>query len=112
MDYYLIDDAASMLEFASQKKYQNLNFMEKALLVEALKTNYGDLANKITLDLKQEIEIVKLNASQENKIFDTVLSLNMLKENQDDVVGQMRVEGMKLKEKIKEEVHSRMDNEL
>jgi hypothetical protein len=84
MDYYLLSDIDKMTTYAnSPSKLDNLNVLEKTLLVEILALNgKKDLAKVIAKMLKAQLDAQKKNIPNQIKIFDTVLSLGLLKAGQ------------------------------
>ena len=102
IDYYLLDETDILEKYSSNPEYQTLNPIEKALLVEVLSSKNPNKGVKILNDLRSEAETVKPNVSYENKLFETVLSLNIIKENQDDLIGHLREESEKIRERGRE----------
>eukprot|EP01022_Parablepharisma_sp_SALTPOND_P023502 TRINITY_DN4_c0_g1_i6.p1 TRINITY_DN4_c0_g1~~TRINITY_DN4_c0_g1_i6.p1 ORF type:complete len:2304 (-),score=338.43 TRINITY_DN4_c0_g1_i6:3914-10825(-) len=87
IDYYLLGNITEMLEFAnSPSMFESMNPLEKALLVEALVLNgKKDLAKGIAQRMRNALLSQKKTAAEQNRIFDTVLSLGALKTTKDDI---------------------------
>eukprot|EP01022_Parablepharisma_sp_SALTPOND_P022439 TRINITY_DN455_c0_g4_i1.p1 TRINITY_DN455_c0_g4~~TRINITY_DN455_c0_g4_i1.p1 ORF type:complete len:1362 (-),score=197.70 TRINITY_DN455_c0_g4_i1:4439-8524(-) len=85
IDYYVLQDKDKLLEYAeSPPLYAELNPLEKALLIEALvQVDKRDMAETYVKRLRDALYGKKVAANEQNKVFDTVLALNMLKTDKD-----------------------------
>eukprot|EP01022_Parablepharisma_sp_SALTPOND_P023508 TRINITY_DN4_c0_g2_i2.p1 TRINITY_DN4_c0_g2~~TRINITY_DN4_c0_g2_i2.p1 ORF type:complete len:1596 (+),score=184.76 TRINITY_DN4_c0_g2_i2:189-4976(+) len=92
IDYYLLGNITEMLEFAnSPSMFESMNPLEKALLVEALVLNgKKDLAKGIAQRMRNALLSQKKTAAEQNRIFDTVLSLGALKTTKDGTCLQFK----------------------
>ena len=81
IDYYLLQDNEKLLNFAeSPISYPRLNTLEKTLLIESLLLQgKKELAARLAKGLRDDLSGQKKSVSDINRVFDTVLSLNMLK---------------------------------
>jgi len=87
MDYYLLGNLPEMMEFVSSPAmFEQMNPLEKALLVEALMLGGKKaLAQEIAQRMRNALLSQKKTAAEQNRVFDTVLSLGALKTAKDDI---------------------------
>ncbi len=87
VDFYLLKDLASMLPYATNPSlHELLNPLEKALLAESLVSSGNTkLATEIALRMRHALLAQKKTAAEQNRVFDTVLSLGALKTNKDSM---------------------------
>lgn len=94
IDNWLLDNYLSIKHFANVENFEKLNAFEKCLLIEMTarngdKVTAKDLADKLVLDN----DASPINVTGKNKIFDTVLNLNMLStENEIDALREVAVD--------------------
>lgn len=84
IDYYLLEDMNEMITYAnSPYLLDQLNLLEKALLVEILALNdKKDLGMIIAKMMQAKVQTLKKDIPTQIKTFDTVLSLGSLKSTQ------------------------------
>ena len=85
IDNFLLGNTSELVKYIEAHKIEELNCLETVLLIEAICNDpkYKDDAIFIAKKMKQQNEVKTKNISMLNKIFDTVLSLNMLKEKKE-----------------------------
>eukprot|EP01022_Parablepharisma_sp_SALTPOND_P019171 TRINITY_DN3242_c0_g1_i1.p1 TRINITY_DN3242_c0_g1~~TRINITY_DN3242_c0_g1_i1.p1 ORF type:complete len:1469 (-),score=192.25 TRINITY_DN3242_c0_g1_i1:4794-9200(-) len=87
IDFYLLDEVENVGEFAqSSAKLASLNSLEKVLSVEIL-SRHGkkELANIVLKNLQNSLCGVKKPIHEQSRIFDTILSLNVLSEQKEGI---------------------------
>ena len=87
IDYYLLDDSDELIKYAEKLELlDNLNPLEKALLVEFIAQNgKKDIALVIANRIRNSLLKYQEAIANKNRIFDTVLSLGSLKINKDGI---------------------------
>lgn len=82
IDFYLLQDNESAIVYAETPAlYTKLNALEKALLIEMLvQVGKKDMALTLSRRLRDSMVKKRKSASEINRIFDTVISLNIKKE--------------------------------
>lgn len=92
IDFYLLGNNDEILPLADICEFNNLNAFEQCLLIDVVQKTDKDLAQKLMERVKIEAEAQQMSEDQVNKIFDTVLNLNMLQGNQkinlNDLAGE------------------------
>ena len=78
VDYYLLEEYDQLAEYTRVDTFNKLNPLEKCLLIESLMKSDKKTAKKLADRLKIQADAFKQNEDTLNKIFDTVLNLNML----------------------------------
>jgi len=80
IDYYLLEDFEVMLKYANTLElYNNMHYLEKALLIERLALGGKvDLARTIAERMKEWLLTLKKDLVRQNRIFNAVLSLGEL----------------------------------
>jgi hypothetical protein len=88
IDYYLLGDMKELLTFASTPTlHMPLNPLEKALLVESLvAAGKRDLAVVIAARMRDALLAHKKTTAEQNRLFDTVFSLNALKAGKEGTI--------------------------
>ncbi len=87
IDHYLLGDKEDVIGFAeSPALHAELNPLEESLLVETLlRAGNRDMAATFARRLRDALHGQRPSASDQNRVFDTVISLNMLKTNKDGI---------------------------
>jgi hypothetical protein len=78
VDHYLLGNKEIVLKYAQIEKFTSLNPFEKCLLIDVVASKDKKTALKLAEWLELNSETTKPSEEQQNKIFDTVLNLNML----------------------------------
>ena len=84
IDHWLLEDYDSILHYQEIGYFDKLNTLEKTLLIYALMTVDKEKAQMIAKRIALEAKATgKVPHSFKNKLFDTVLSLNLLQKSRD-----------------------------
>lgn len=78
IDFWLLGDYARIEHFKGVSMLGELNALEKCLLVHAIRESDPNSAKEIANLMRMDAEKNDYTADQKNKIFDTVLNLNIL----------------------------------
>ena len=78
MDLYFLGDINSLQKYLNPHLLSELNAMERAFLVEALASTMPNEAKFIVESMKEQNEFAKTSVEQQNRIFDAILSLQVM----------------------------------
>jgi hypothetical protein len=81
VDHFLLGNSEEVLEYAKIHKLKTLNSFEQCLLIEAVFQKDQKMATKLAERVMIEAESKKVDIQTKNKMFDTVLNLNMLQKD-------------------------------
>ena len=103
MDYWLLGDFEKILHYQEICHFDKLNALEQTLLVFAILVVSPEKAKVIAKRIKDASDAVsKISPEQKNRMFDTVLSLNLL---QKDTSKMELMQQVKLNKREKDLMH-------
>lgn len=85
VDQYLLGDVAGILGYiAYPARIASMNSLERALLVEILAgSGNKELAEAVLRGMKNDVATVKKPVGETNRVFDTILSMNVMDDKKD-----------------------------
>jgi len=110
IDYYLLDNINEIKDLVRDlNKIQLLNSLEKALIIDCLvKHKEIESANIILKNIQNEIDGIKPDVVQQNRIFDTILSLNALNAQKEGIEKIAEIEAKNVR-MVKEKAPALME---
>ena len=80
IDFYLLEDIESLLSYLDPRLLEELNAMERAFLVESLADVRPEEAAFVVQNIMEQNEFKKTSMQEQNRIFDAILSLQVMDE--------------------------------